>query len=360
MGLPMAEEDDSQKTEDPTSKKLEDARKKGQVPVSKEVGNFMLLFGGGLVMIMMGPSMAESVRDLSYGFIEHPHMFDVSVSGFPLLYKDVIIGMLWVLGIPFVLLVFFAAAGHLIQNGLVVALDRIEPKPEKLNPLKGLKNQFSMKTMVEFIKNVSKIILVGVVLTLVIMPEMLDIELYPQLSLALTLERLYDMIVILLIATISLTAVIAGLDFAYQRYEFTKQMKMSRQEIKDEYKQTEGSPEIKAKVRQIRMERAQQRMMSNVPKADVVITNPTHFAVALQYDVGEMAAPMCIAKGQDNIALKIREVAEEHNITIMENPPVARALFATVEIDQEIPPEHYKAVAEIISFVFRQKGKKLG
>ncbi|MBX2831412.1 MAG: flagellar biosynthesis protein FlhB [Rhodospirillales bacterium] len=356
----MAEEDDSQKTEDPTSKKLEDARKKGQVPVSKEVGNFMLLFGGGLVMIMMGPEMAKGVRDLAFGFVEHPHMFDVSDAGLPLLFKDVIIGMLWVLGIPFVLLVFFAAAGHLVQNGLVVSLDRIEPKPEKLNPLKGLKNQFSMKTMVEFIKNVSKIILVGVVLTLVIMPEMLDIELYPQLSLTLTLERLYDMIVILMIATISLTAVIAGLDFAYQRYEFTKQMKMSKQEIKDEFKQTEGSPEIKAKVRQIRMERAQQRMMSNVPKADVVITNPTHFAVALKYDVGEMAAPMCVAKGQDNIALKIREVAEEHNISIMENPPVARALFATVEVDQEIPPEHYKAVAEIISFVFRQKGKKLG
>ena len=286
----MAEEDDSQKTEDPTSKKLEDARKKGQVPVSKEVGNFMLLFGGGLVLMMLGPSMAEAVRDLSLGFIEHPHMIDVSRAGMPILFKDVMLGMLWVLGIPFVLLVFFAAAGHLLQNGLVVAVDRIEPKPEKLNPLKGLKNQFSMKTMVEF----------------------------------------------------------------------NKQMKMSKQEIKDEYKQTEGSPEIKAKVRQIRMQRAQQRMMSNVPDADVVITNPTHFAVALKYDIDTMGAPMCVAKGQDNIALKIREVAEENGVTVMENPPVARALFATVEIDQEVPPEHYKAVAEIISFVFRQKGKKLG
>ncbi|NIZ01364.1 flagellar biosynthesis protein FlhB [Thalassospira lucentensis] len=356
----MAEEDDSQKTEDPTSKKLEDARKKGQVPVSKEVGNFMLLFGGGLVMTMLGPTMAEEVRDLSFAFIEHPHLMDVSRAGFPLLFKDVMIGMLWVLGIPFVLLVFFAAAGHLVQNGIVVAIDRIEPKPEKLNPLKGLKNQFSMKTMVEFVKNISKLVLVGVILALVIMPELVDVELYPQIPLALTLERLYDMIVILLIATISLTAVIAGLDFAYQRYEFNKQMKMSKQEIKDEYKQTEGSPEIKAKVRQIRMERAQQRMMSNVPTADVVITNPTHFAVALKYDIDSMAAPMCVAKGQDNIALKIREVAEENGVTVMENPPVARALFATVEVDQEVPPEHYKAVAEIISFVFRQKGKKLG
>lgn len=356
----MADEDDSQKTEDPTSKKLEDARKKGQVPVSKEVGNFMLLFGGGLIMTMLGPGMATSVRDLALGFIEHPHMYDVSRAGLPILFKDVMLGMLWILGIPFALLMFFAAAGHLVQNGLVVALERIEPKPEKLNPIKGLKNLFSMKSMVEFVKNVSKIILVGVVLGFVIVPELVDVELYPQMALSLTLERLYDMILILLIATISLTAVIAGLDFAYQKYEFNQQMKMSKQEIKDEFKQTEGSPEIKAKVRQIRMERAQKRMMSNVPKADVVITNPTHFAVALQYDVGEMAAPVCVAKGQDNIALKIREVAEENDVPIMENPPVARALFATVEVDQEIPPEHYKAVAEIISFVFRQKGKKLG
>lgn len=360
MGFPMAEEDDSQKTEDPTSKKLEDARKKGQVAVSKEVGNFFLLFGGGLVMIMLGPTMAAGVRDLAVGFLAHPHTFDVSQAGFPDLFQDVLLGMLWVLGIPFVLLVFFAAAGHIIQNGVVVAAERLEPKPEKLNPLEGLKNLFSMKSLVEFAKNISKIVLVAVVLALVVMPELVDVELYPQQSLGRTLERLYDMIIILLIATISLTAVIAGLDFAYQKYEFNERMKMSKQEIKDEYKQTEGSPEIKAKVRQIRMERAQQRMMSNVPKADVVITNPTHFAVALQYDIDTMGAPMCIAKGQDNVALKIREVAEEHDITIMENPPVARALFATVEIDQEIPPEHYKAVAEIISFVFRQRGKKLG
>ncbi|MCC9624094.1 flagellar biosynthesis protein FlhB [Thalassospira sp. MA62] len=356
----MAEEDDSQKTEDPTAKKLEDARKKGQVPVSKEVGNFMLLFGGGLVITMMGPAIAEGVRDLAVEFIAHPNRYDVSIASFPDLFQDVILGMLWVLGIPFALLVFFAAAGHIVQNGIVVAIDRIEPKPDKLNPLSGLKNLFSMKSLVEFAKNVAKITLVGAVLGFVIVPELVDVELYPQIPLGATLERLYDMIVILLIAAVALTAVIAGLDFAYQKYEFNQRMKMSKQEIKDEYKQTEGSPEIKAKVRQIRMERAQQRMMSNVPNADVVITNPTHFAVALQYDVGNMNAPMCVAKGQDNIALKIREVAEENNVTIMENPPVARALFATVEVDQEIPPEHYKAVAEIISFVFRKNGKKLG
>ena len=221
----MSEEDDSQKTEDPTGKKLEDARKKGQVPVSKEVGSFMLLFGGGLVMVMMAPDMARSVRDLSLGFIEHPHMYDVSRAGLPKLMQDVMLGMLYVLGIPFVLLMFFAAAGHLMQNGIVVAVERISPKPDKLNPLNGLKNLFSMKNMVEFVKNVFKIVLVGVLLGFVIVPELMDVELYPQIPIELMLERLYDMIIILMIAAISLTAVIAGLDFAYQRYEFTKQMK---------------------------------------------------------------------------------------------------------------------------------------
>ncbi|PKR55959.1 flagellar biosynthesis protein FlhB [Thalassospira marina] len=352
------DEDDSQKTEDPSQKKLDDAREKGQVPVSKEVGNFVLLFGGALVIMMMAPGMADGVRDYSLQFIMHPQDFSFDPESIRLLWQDMIIGFFKILGVPFLLLVFFAAAGHLVQNGLVVSAERLNIDITKLSPLKGLKNLFSMKTLVEFVKNIMKIILVGAVLAVVIIPKMNDIELYPQLSLPEILDHLYQLIIILLIAAVSLTAVIAGMDFAYQRYEFNKTMRMSKQELKDEYKQTEGSPEIKAKVRQIRMERAQRRMMQNVPSADVIVTNPTHYAVALKYDALTMQAPRCVAKGQDNVALRIREVAKENNVTVLENPPVARALYASVEIDQEIPPEHYKAVAEIISYVFRVRGKK--
>ncbi|OKH89049.1 flagellar biosynthesis protein FlhB [Thalassospira sp. TSL5-1] len=357
----MAEgEDDSQKTEEPSQKKLDDAREKGQVPVSKEVGNFMLLFGGALVIMMMAPGMADSVRDYSLQFITHPNSFSFNQDGVRALWLDMIIGFFKIMGVPFLLLMFFAAAGHLVQNGLVISSERIKVDITKLSPLKGLKNLFSMKTMVEFVKNILKIILVGSVLAVVIIPKIDDIGIYPLMSLPEILDNLYQLIIILMIAAVSLTAVIAGADFAYQRYEFNKSMRMSKQEIKDEYKQTEGSPEIKAKVRQIRMERAQKRMMQNVPSADVVITNPTHYAVALKYDMDAMQAPRCVAKGQDNVALRIREVAKENDVTVLENPPVARALFATVEVDQEIPPEHYKAVAEIISYVFRLRGKKFG
>ncbi|MDP2696692.1 flagellar biosynthesis protein FlhB [Thalassospira sp.] len=355
----MAEEDDSQKTEDPTSKKLEDARKKGQVATSKEVGNFMMLFAGALVMVMLAPGLASSVSDMSLKFIQRPHEFHVDPESLQTLMGGVLWDMLLVLGLPFALFMFFAMAGSLVQNGLVISGEKIKPDISKLNPLKGAKNIFSMKNMVEFVKNITKITVVGAVLGFVIVPELMDVELYPQLSVDEMLARLYEMLVILMIAAVCLTAVIAGADLAYQKYEFNKSMKMSRQEIKDEFKQTEGSPEIKAKVRQIRMQRAQRRMMQNVPSADVVITNPTHYAVALKYDGGAMTAPVCLAKGQDNIALKIREVADEHKIPIIENAPVARALYATVEIDQEIPPEHYKAVAEIISYVFRLRGKKM-
>jgi flagellar biosynthetic protein FlhB len=356
----MAEEDDSQKTEEPTAKKLEEARQKGQVAVSKEVGSFLLLFGGAIVVSMFAPHMAQQVRDLSLPFIEHPEQISVDRGAMQGLLGHVMLGLLTIMGLPFLLLVIFAIAGNLVQNGLVVSAERIAPKPDKLNPLTGAKNMFSLKSLVEFLKSILKILIVGAVLGFVIVPELTDVRLYPQLDLPTLLHRLYDMIVVLLIAAVSLSAVIAGLDFFYQRFEFMKQMRMSKQEIKDEYKQTEGSPEVKAKVRQIRMERAQRRMMQNVPSADVVVTNPTHFAVALKYDVSAMQAPICVAKGQDNVALKIREVAEANQVTVIENPPVARALFATVEIDQEIPPEHYKAVAEIISYVFRLRGKKLG
>ncbi len=357
----MAEgEDDSQKTEDPSQKKLDDAREKGQVPVSKEVGNFMLLFGGALVIMMMAPGMADGVRDYSLQFLLHPQDFSFDEDSMQALWLNMIVGFFKIMGVPFLLLVFFAAAGHLVQNGLVISTERIKVDITKLSPLKGLKNLFSMKTMVEFVKNILKIVLVGSVLALVIIPKISDIEIYPLMSLPEILDHLYQLIILLLIAAVSLTAVIAGADFAYQRYEFNKSMRMSKQEIKDEYKQTEGSPEIKAKVRQIRMERAQKRMMQNVPSSDVVITNPTHYAVALKYDMSSMQAPRCVAKGQDNVALRIREVAKENDVTVLENPPVARALFASVEVDQEIPPEHYKAVAEIISYVFRLRGKKFG
>jgi len=200
-----------------------------------------------------------------------------------------------------------------------------------------------------------KLALVGAIMTVILWPKrnQLDglVTMDPAVVLLLTRALSLDV----LGAVVALLAIIAAADYLFQYRQWYNRLKMSLQELKDEFKQTDGDPHIKAKIRQLRLERSKKRMMAAVPQASVIITNPTHYAVALQYDRG-MAAPVCLAKGLDNIALKIREVAAEHNIPIVENPPLARALHATVEIDEEVPPEHYKAVAEVIGYVMRLKG----
>lgn len=355
----MAEDtDDSQKTEDPTQKKLDEARKKGQVATSRELMNFFTLFGGALVVIMLSPSVASGVSELVFPFIERPHLIATDGGSLRLVARDLLLGLLGALAVPFLLLVVLAAAGSIVQNGLVVSVERIVPKPEKINPLNGLKQKFSLRTLVEFLRDMLKMVIVGGIITWVVWPELRDIEILPQIELPQLLERLWELVVLMMIALLSALAVIAGLDFAYQKYEFIKSMRMSKQEIKDEMKQSEGDPQVKGRIRQIRMDRARARMMQAVPQADVVVTNPTHFAVALKYDIGNMEAPICVAKGQDRVALKIREVAAANDVSVVENPPVARALYATVEIDQQIPPEHYQAVAKIISYVYKLKGRK--
>jgi flagellar biosynthetic protein FlhB len=185
-----------------------------------------------------------------------------------------------------------------------------------------------------------------------------EAELYISLDAVALMDLLRDLSGRMLVGVLAVVSVIAALDYLYQRFEFTKSMRMSRQELKDELKQTEGDPHVKARLRQIRMERARRRMMAAVPDADVVITNPTHFAVALVYDMETMAAPRLVAKGTDRIALRIREVAEEHDVPVVENPPLARALHAGVELDAEVSPEHYKAVAEVIGYVMRLRGER--
>ena len=355
----MAEEnDDASKTEEPTDKKLADARKKGQVATSKEVGSFFVLLGGTIMILLMAPGMAEGVMRVVIPFVERPDMMEMNGPALLKTAISILQGLAFSIGLPILMLLVFGVLGHVVQNGLLFAGERIKPDLGKINPLKGLKNIFGMKNLVEIFKAILKLVLVGLILVLIITPELDNIPAYTGFSLKSVIDELYDMTAIMLIVVLSLTAIIAALDFSYQKYEFKKRMRMTQQEVKDEHKQMEGSPEIKAKIRQIRNERAQQRMMQAVPTADVVVTNPTHYAVALKYDIETMAAPVCVAKGQDNIALKIRDVAEENDVVIMENPPVARALYATVEIDQQVPPEHYQAVAEIISYVYKLKKRK--
>jgi flagellar biosynthesis protein FlhB len=260
--------------------------------------------------------------------------------------------LLGILGMPLLIFAFAALAGNLIQHRFTWSAESLRPALSKISPVAGTKRLFSKEALVNFAKGIAKLTLMGAVMAAVVWPERsrLDglITLDPVALLGLT--RL--LCLHLLGAVVAVLAVVAGLDYFWQYRRWFERQKMSVRELKDEFKQTEGDPAIKAKIRQIRQTRAKKRMMAKVPKASVVITNPTHYAVALHYTRG-MNAPICVAKGLDLQALKIREIASAHDVPIVENPPLARALHATVEVDQEIPPEQYQAVAEVIGYVMR-------
>jgi flagellar biosynthetic protein FlhB len=305
----------------------------------------------------MAPSLSTDVKLVLQKFLAMPHAMPVEKGNIAMIIGDVAAEVGYIMIIPVILFVAAAFGSAVVQGGLIVAVERITPKLDRASPLAGMKRLFSLKSVVEFIKGILKITIVGAVATMLVLPYFEGLEQLVMMEMTGAASVLHSLVSRLLVGVLAVVTVIAVTDFLYQRFEHMKQMRMSHQEIKDEFKQTEGDPMIKGRLRQIRQERARQRMAAAVPEASVVITNPTHFAVALKYELDEMDAPVLLAKGQDFLALKIREIAEEHGIPIIENPPIARALYAGVEVDQEIPPEHFKAVAEIIGYVFRLKGK---
>lgn len=353
----MAEEDDSQKTEEPTDRKLRKAREKGQVAQSQEVKTWAVLFGGAAGLFFLAPMIADNLRMMMRTFIENPHAIEVGFNHLHLVFADVALDLLLILGPLFLLLLVLAIAGNVVQFGLMFAPEKVKPDPSKISLLKGVKRMFSMRSLVEFTKGVLKLLVVGAVGFLLALPLLNDITLVPEFSIGAILDRVDAIAIRIVVGALAVMSVIAVIDWMYQKHAFTKQMRMSKQEVKDEHKQSEGDPQVKARIRRLRQERAQRRMMAAVPEADVVITNPTHYAVALSYKMEEMTAPRLVAKGIDTLAFKIREVAEFHDVPVVENPPLARALYAAVELDEEIPPEHFRAVAEVIGYVMRLKGK---
>ncbi len=353
----MADEDQSQKTEDPTPKRLQKAREKGQVASSQEVKSWIILLGGTLGLVMLFPGLMREITGFGLRFIEQPHAISVGFSKLQSLLIDVVYAMA-VAMLPMLLMLFFLALlSNFGQVGLIWAPEKIKPDFSKLDLLKGLKNKVSTQALVEFVKGIIKISIVATLSYLMAVPLLTDVALMPAMELGQLLERMWAISIRIAGATVGVMTVIAVLDFMYQKYSFTMKMRMSKQELKDEHKDSEGDPHVKARLRQLRMQRARRRMMAAVPDADVVVTNPTHYAVALKYDMINMPAPKLVAKGVDKVAERIRAIATDNDIPLIENPPLARALFAAVELDEEIPPEHYKAVAEVIGYVMRLKGK---
>jgi flagellar biosynthetic protein FlhB len=247
----------------------------------------------------------------------------------------------------------FALLGGVLQGRPMLAWSRIKPKWSKLNPVSGFLRTFSKQSLVEFLKTLAKLCLVVGIGASIAWPHASGIERLVGADLVSMGAAANDIVYAMLVPIAMLVGALALFDFVWQRFSFTKRMRMSKQEVKDEHKESDGDPKIKAKIRGLQMQRARSRMMANVPKASVIITNPTHYAVALQYDHGAMNAPVVVAKGVDTLALKIREIAGEHRIPLVENRPLARALYASAEIDHPIPVEHYAAVAEVISYVLK-------
>ena len=356
----MAEEseDDSQKTEDPTPKRLRESREKGEVAKSQELGHWFMILAFAAMVGVFGPWLTGSISQSLVVLVERPHMIDLSEDGS----RQVVIDILFSLGLallpPVILVVAAALGGTVLQTGLLFSAESLKPKLSKISVLEGFKRQFSSRALMDFAKGILKISLVAGVVVMAIWPKRDQLSELAQMETLVLLEVLQETALIVLIAVLAMMTVIAALDFAFQRYQHIKKLRMTRQEVKDEFKQTEGDPMVKARLRQIRQERSRGRMMAAVPTADVVITNPTHFAIALKYDMEAMAAPMVVAKGIDHLALRIREVAEENDIPLIENRPLARALYDSVDLDQEVPPEHYKAVAQVIGYVMRLKGKR--
>ena len=354
----MADEapDQEAKTEDPSQKKLDDAQKKGDVVKSQEVNNWFMIAGSGLLFSIVAAPTTHGLADSLRLLLANADLFEIGGAALGAFMNDLTTTIMLVALIPLAVLMAFGIAANLVQHRPLLSVEPITPKFSKINPIEGAKRLFSTEALVNFLKGLVKIAVVGGVVSAVIWPEMSRLETMVMVDVALILPDFQALGLKVFGAVVAVVTVMALADYVYQRNRWWNRLKMTVQEVRDEYKQMEGSPEIKGRIRAIRNERSRQRMMASVPQATVVITNPTHFAVALKYDK-DMAAPICVAKGADDVAFRIREMAKEHEVPIVENPPLARALFASVDIDDTIPAEHFKAVAQVIGFVMRMKPK---
>jgi len=354
----MAEDDDdASKTEEPTDKKLSKGREEGQVAQSQEIKSWATFFSAAIFVLFLGPFFVKGVMEPIIFFVRDGYQIPMDKYSLVELFKKLVEDMgVRVLPLLFAFTITAVMSG-VFQTGLIWSPKKLQPKLSNLSLKKGIKKIASTRSLVELLKTVFKITLVGGAAFLVVLPIYMDVERIPTYDIFHLLELMYEVAIYLLIAVTALMTIIATIDYSYQHFSFMKQMRMTQQEVKDEHKQSEGDPQVKAKIRQLRVERARQRMMASVPQADVVVTNPTHYACALEYKQEMMMAPRLVAKGVDNVAFRIRDVAEENEVPVVENPPLARALYASVEIDEEIPAEHYAAVAEVIGYVMRLKGQ---
>jgi flagellar biosynthetic protein FlhB len=348
------ENDAAEKTEDPTQKRLDDAHDRGDVAKSQEVNTWFMIAGATLVMSTFSGSIGSGILMPLRNLVANSWMIRADGPGLLALAQNLEVVLIAALGVPLLLLMIAAIAGNMVQHRLVWSGESLKPKLSKISPLAGAKRVFGKQAAANFAKGIFKVTALGAVMTAILWPERHRLDAMIRFDPAAILGVTTTLTLQLLGAVVAMLALVAIADYFFQYRQWFERQKMSLREMKEEFKQSEGDPHIKGRIRQLRHARMKKRMMAAVPKASVIITNPTHYAVALSYDRG-MSAPVCVAKGVDTIALKIREVGKAHDIPIVENVALARALHATVQIDDEIPVEHYHAVAEIIGYVMGLK-----
>ncbi|MGJ4898746.1 flagellar biosynthesis protein FlhB [Bradyrhizobium oligotrophicum] len=347
----MSDEADSEdKTEDPTQKRLDQALERGDVVKSQELNTWFVIASATLVMSTFSGSIGTAVLVPMRNLIANSWMIHTDGAGLLALARSLSFAVIAAIGVPILMVMLAAIAGNMMQHRLVWSGEPMKPSLSKISPLAGAKRLFGKQAAANFAKGLFKLVLLGTVMVMILWPERLRLESLLHMDVSELLGVTISLTTHLMGSVVALLALVAIGDYLFQYRQWYERQKMSVQEMKEEFKQSEGDPHVKGRIRQIRQQRMKKRMMAAVPKASVIITNPTHYSVALSYERG-MSAPVCVAKGVDNIAFKIREVAKAHDIPIVENVPLARALYATVEIDEEIPVEHYHAVAEIIGYV---------
>lgn len=352
--------DDDERTEEPTQRKLEQAREKGDIVYSAEVSAaFSLIATTAVIAFLSGP-IATHLAQGFIGFLAMPDQFGADSDSLQAIAFTIVIKVFSILGLAALALAVAGLASRYIQDRPTFTAQRLTPSIDKLDPIKGFKRVFGKAAASSFLKSLAKLALVGAALVWALWPHDAALENMPLLDPHALLPYVRDRAVSMMMALAGAAALLAAVDYIFTRQSYMKKQRMTRRDIKEEMRQSEGDPMVKAKLRQIRHERSKKRMLANVPQASVVITNPTHYAIALKYDQFETPAPICLAKGVDAVAQRIREVAEEHDIPIVENPPLARALFASADIDEPIPREHYEAVAKVIGFVLRLARRKRG
>lgn len=351
----MAEDSDLEKTEQASSKRLENAREEGDVPRSRELATVTVLFTAGMVLLMMGGHLNQALKtSMSAGL-----SFDRAVAYDPVVLLVKITDNVYTLLLAFapfaLILLVVAIAAPVLIGGWVFSGKALVPQFGRLNPIRGLGNLFSSTSAIELIKSIAKTVLVAAVAYIVISHDIEPILSLSLLPLQTSIAKVNSLMLTGFLSIVSALVFIAAIDVPYQLYHYASKLKMTKEEVRQESKESEGNPEIKARIRQQQREMAKRRMMAEIPKADVVITNPTHYAVVIKYQDEGMSAPVVVAKGADAVALKIREIATDNKVLIIEAPKLARALYAHTELGDEIPEALYSAVAEVLAYVFQMR-----